>query len=90
VRESYTGFELRTTFKLIFFYSSDTFTEKSSLKKMADKKIKLSYFNFKARAELSRLILAQAGVDYEDFRIEMEDWPNHKASKFKEKCTIEH
>ena len=56
---------------------------------MSDKKIKLSYFNFKARAELSRLILAQAGVDYEDFRIEMADWPNHKASKFKENFNTE-
>ena len=48
---------------------------------MSEKKIKLIYFNFMARAELSRLILAQAGVNYEDVRIEMDDWPNHKPSK---------
>jgi len=44
--------------------------------------IKLTYFNAKGRAELSRMILAQAGVDYEDVRIEKEDWPSHKSSKF--------
>merc|ERR1712020_865342 len=38
-------------------------------------KIKLTYFNLRGRAEPSRLILAQAGVDYEDHRIEKEEWP---------------
>ena len=49
---------------------------------MSSNKIKLVYFHFMARAELSRLILAQAEVNYEDVRIEMDDWPNHKPSKF--------
>ena len=42
--------------------------------------IKLTYFNSKGRAETTRLILAQAGVAYEDNRIEKEDWPALKAS----------
>eukprot|EP00092_Neocalanus_flemingeri_P055911 GFUD01066215.1.p1 GENE.GFUD01066215.1~~GFUD01066215.1.p1 ORF type:complete len:209 (+),score=73.67 GFUD01066215.1:42-668(+) len=36
--------------------------------------IKLTYFNLKGRAELARLILAQAEVQYEDCRIERGDW----------------
>ena len=45
-------------------------------------KLKLTYFNGKGRAEAARLILAQAGVDYEDDRIEFEDWPELKSSIF--------
>ena len=44
-------------------------------------KIKLTYFNGKGRTEPARLILAYAGVDYEDNRIEFEDWPKLKPSK---------
>jgi len=36
--------------------------------------VKLTYFNLKGRAELARLILAQAAVDYEDCRISKDDW----------------
>jgi len=43
-------------------------------------KLKLTYFNGKGRAEAARLILAQAGVDYEDERIEFEDWPELKST----------
>ena len=43
-------------------------------------KIKLVYFNAEGRAELTRLILAQAGVEYEDVRIKREDWPAMKPS----------
>lgn len=42
---------------------------------------KLTYFNGKGRAEVTRLIFAQAGVEYEDVRIEIPDWPKYKASK---------
>ena len=44
-------------------------------------KIKLTYFNGKGRTEPARLILAYAGVDYEDNRIEFEDWPKLKPRK---------
>ena len=44
-------------------------------------KIKLTYFNLRGRAEPSRLILAQAGVQYEDHRIQREEWPALKESK---------
>jgi len=42
---------------------------------------KLTYFSGRGRAELSRLIFAQAGVQYEDVRIEGDQWPQLKPSK---------
>ena len=44
-------------------------------------KIRLIYFKLKGRAEVSRLILAHAGVDFEDVRIEREEWPELKKSE---------
>jgi glutathione S-transferase len=41
-------------------------------------KMKLYYFNLRGRAEFARLILAQAGADYEDKRVEREEWPTLK------------
>ena len=42
---------------------------------------KLTYFNGRGRAELIRLIFAQAGVEYEDNRIVKEQWMELKPSK---------
>ena len=42
---------------------------------------KLKYFNFRGRAELPRLMFAEAGQCYEDIRIEQEDWPKEKPSE---------
>jgi glutathione S-transferase len=39
---------------------------------------KLYYFNAKARAELIRWIFAQAGVKYEDIRLDKEQWAKMK------------
>jgi hypothetical protein len=44
-------------------------------------KIKLTYFDVRARAELARMILAQAGAEYEDHRIEKSEWAAMKPSK---------
>ncbi len=48
---------------------------------MPGNKIKLTYFNLRGRAEIARLILAQAGVEYEDRRIQREEWPAMKTSE---------
>ena len=47
-------------------------------------KMKLTYFDMRGLAENIRLIMAQAGVDYEDCRIEKGQWPGMKDCK----CTL--
>ncbi|XP_078589984.1 hematopoietic prostaglandin D synthase-like isoform X1 [Branchiostoma floridae x Branchiostoma japonicum] len=41
-------------------------------------KYRLVYFNVRARAEPTRLVFAAAGVDYEDVRIQRNEWPGLK------------
>ncbi|XP_036381790.1 hematopoietic prostaglandin D synthase-like [Megalops cyprinoides] len=41
---------------------------------------KLTYFNMRGRAELSRYILAYAGIPFKDQRVEWKDWPSIKPS----------
>jgi len=40
----------------------------------------LHYFPLMARGEPIRMLLTHANIAFEDKRITMEDWPNHKAS----------
>lgn len=41
----------------------------------------LIYSNCRGRAEPARLILAYAGVDYEDYRFEEDEWATLKPTK---------
>ena len=41
----------------------------------------LTYFDLRARAEVSRLILAQAGVEYVDNRVTGDSWKAFKPSE---------
>ena len=45
-------------------------------------KYQLIYFNARGRAEIPRLLFAEAGVEYEDTRIELEEWPAMKSGEF--------
>jgi len=40
---------------------------------------KLIYFDLMGRAEPARILFAEAGVEYEDHRVEYADWPTAKA-----------
>lgn len=48
---------------------------------MAPTDIKLYYFNARGRAEVLRWILSQAGVEFEDCRLEGESWQVMKPSE---------
>nr|QJE50396.1 glutathione S-transferase sigma [Diaphanosoma celebensis]QST14966.1 GSTsigma1g protein [Diaphanosoma celebensis] len=39
---------------------------------------KLVYFNARGWAELARLVMHYAGVEFEDFRFERDEWPQYK------------
>ena len=45
-------------------------------------KYKLTYFDMRARGEIVRLVFAAAGVQYEDNRVAMDQWPTLKPSQF--------
>ncbi|ODM96901.1 Glutathione S-transferase [Orchesella cincta] len=47
---------------------------------MGEDKYKLIYFNVMARAEPIRLIFAAAGVQYEDYRLEGDNWDTEKTN----------
>ena len=47
---------------------------------MASAKPQLLYFNGRGRAEVTRLLCAEAGIAYDDTRVEGKDWPALKAS----------
>ncbi|CAM1312815.1 GstS1 (predicted) [Pycnogonum litorale] len=41
-------------------------------------KYKITYFDIRGYAEISRLILVYKGIEFEDERIAFDDWPRHK------------
>ena len=49
---------------------------------MSGNKIKLTYFDSRGRAEVSRMILAQANVNFEDARVTGEEWQKLKPCKY--------
>lgn len=52
------------------------------------KEYKLTYFDIRGRAEISRLVFVAAGVDFTDDRIQRETWPALKPSKLYIHCSI--
>ena len=44
-------------------------------------KVKLMYFDIRARAEIIRIMLNYGGIEFEDKRVQNADWPKVKPSK---------
>ena len=44
-------------------------------------KVQLLYFDGRGRGEIIRMILSYGGVEFEDKRVKMEEWPQLKPSK---------
>lgn len=66
-------------FEFFFADFSIVLNFKESVCKMPE--YKLTYFNLKALGEPIRFLLKYGKIDFEDVRIEIEDWANHKACK---------
>jgi prostaglandin-H2 D-isomerase / glutathione transferase len=63
-----------TTYSLlVFFFPRLIDTQKST------STYKLHYFNGRGRAEVSRLIFATVGQQFEDIRYESSEWPSYKS-----------
>lgn len=54
----------------------------ASLQMPKTEQYKLIYFNGRGRAEVIRLLFAQTNTSYEDVRIEKDQWPELKPSKY--------
>jgi len=56
-------------------------TAKGPASKPGASKCKLTYFDVRGMAEVSRLMFVFKGVQFDDVRIKKEDWPKLKPSK---------
>ena len=55
---------------------------------MSNSDLKFYYFNLHARGELTRLILAAAGREYEDIRFDFGKWPEYKPKMILGQCPV--
>ena len=53
-------------------------------------KVKFTYFDFRARGELSRLVWAAAGKKYEEVTVQFPDWPKLKPGEYYTKVRTPH
>ena len=65
---------------------SDACCESNLLQKMSG--YKLYYFPVRARGEVCRLSFAAAKIDFEDVRLNGEEWGKEKASEYRFRVTI--
>ena len=78
-------FKKRKSLTLSTDHNLRSYTSCSNLKMSG--KVVFKYFDLKARGEPARILLALAGIKYEDVRIPMEEWPKLKECKFKRHFT---
>jgi len=56
---------------------------------MCDKNsIRIHYFNARGRAELIRLILVEAEVEFEETKIPLAEWSDYDKGKLSKKCLL--
>lgn len=64
--------------QLLSIDANGTCTGISELKMACSQKPKILYFDGKGRAETARILLAQAGIDFDDERISFDEWQKKK------------
>lgn len=64
-------------------WSNSGSKEANCSKKMSG--YKLYYFNVRAKGEICRFAFAAANIEFEDIRLQGEEWTKEKACKFKYK-----
>ena len=79
---TYTYFEGVIHTKPGDFHSRSEFTPAVlTQSKMSSQKITLTYFDFRGRSEAIRLLLEDAGLEYEDIRPSFEEWGTMKSNR---------
>jgi len=65
--------------EFVKFLESESLDQRAaSLEEKAALGVKLFYFNSRGRGELSRYIMSEGNIPWEDVRFAKEDWPKHK------------
>lgn len=77
-----TRIEVKTKIKYyIFLFPESQLVDKYISRMARYPNYRLTYFDNKGRAEHCRLLFVLAGVEYEDVRVDMKDWPMLKQGK---------
>ena len=57
--------------------------QKTPAAELQCRQYKLTYFDVRGRAETIRMMLTMSGQKFNDVRIQLHDWPQHKPSEYR-------